>query len=167
MSEQEQVKKVVPPGFQRRLPFTDLDLSMSMINPTWGTAEVSDELKVMLNQLFNAQDEEEKILSLWGLLAYYTRDLRMGNLSRGKGPFVKDEQSEAEFYLNFAGDLLESGYKNSFMVALRRVMTVIELSQSRNGFTRKNMGTVRHETSHKDNTPTKKSLFGVGGGKKQ
>jgi len=97
--------------------------------------------------------------SSWGLLSYYSKDLRLGylndNITKGS-----NEVEIANFYLNIAGDCLRLGYPKSFETALRRVITLIELSQSRNGNLRRDMITIKQDISQSINKPKKKGILG-------
>lgn len=74
---------------------------------------------------------------LWEELGYYTRDLRLGNLSE-----VSGDIEHCEHYLDLAGDLLNFGCPSAFTTAYRRVATKLEISQSKGGFYRKNKQTL-------------------------
>jgi len=92
---------------------------------------------------------------LWGLLSYYTRDLRLGNLSSWN-----DEVKYCHHWLSLAGDCLRLGFINSFLSALSRVIDRLEISQSKGGFYRKRMGTVTSEQIRSDLEPSNnKNLF--------
>jgi hypothetical protein len=97
--------------------------------------------------------------SSWGLLSYYSKDLRLGylndNITKGS-----NEVEIANFYLNIAGDCLRLNYPKSFETALRRVITLIELSQSRNGNLRRDMITIKQDISQSINKPKKKGILG-------
>jgi hypothetical protein len=97
--------------------------------------------------------------SSWGLLSYYNKDLRLGylndNIAKGS-----NEVDIANYYLNIAGDCLRLGYPKAFETALRRVITLIELSQSRNGNLRKDMITIKQDISQSINKPKKKGILG-------
>ena len=97
--------------------------------------------------------------SSWGLLSYYSKDLRLGYLNDQitKG---SNEVEIANFYLNIAGDCLRLGYPKAFETALRRVITLIELSQSRNGNLRRDMITIKQDISQSINKPKKKGILG-------
>ena len=77
------------------------------------------------------------------------------NITKGS-----NEVEIANFYLNLAGDCLRLGYPKAFETALRRVITLIELSQSRNGNLRKDMITIKQDISQSINKPKKKGLLG-------
>jgi hypothetical protein len=49
-----------------------------------------------------------------------------------------------------------------FLICLSRVATLLEISQSKGGFLRKQMNTLRMENMQGEIEPPKKSLFGVG-----
>ena len=145
---------------QRNIPINDLDATFMTIDPAWGK-EVTEELN---NKLCEAHGEDVIITNedgsksvqskhLWGLLSYYTRDMRLGNLNF-------DLFFYCEKYLNFAGDCLREGYLQAFMASLSRVITVLELSQSRNGFLRRRSNTITQEKFESPLEPEKKSLFG-------
>lgn len=146
-----------------RTPFSELDLTFMTTQPSWGN-EVSDELysKVVkvTGQAYESPDGSLKIDAepLWGLLAYYTRDLRLGNISGGA------ETTYCRHWLDFAGKCLRRGYVQSFLSALSKVVTVLELSQSKGGFLRKRQGTLTTEEIKATPEPAKKQIMG---GKKE
>lgn len=158
----------VPPQ-QRRSPHSDLDLNLMLTDPVVGTENVNPYLQDRLKKEFYIYDENGNVLrdengnplvnkeSMWEKLNFYTRDLRLGNL---KG----DEVTYCQWYLDFAGDCLQENYYKAFIIALARAITVIELSQSRSGFLRKQPNTLRTENVSGELEPNKKSLFA---GKKQ
>lgn len=152
-------------NYRRTSPTNELDLSLMTTDSVWGKPEVSQELKTRLNRQFLANNEEGKeetvIESLWGLLGFYTRDMRLANLSQFNG-----EVEYCRIYLDLANDLLQNGNTEPFIIALSRVATMLELSQSKNGFLRKNINTFRQETMTGELEPKKKSLFGGAGKKK-
>lgn len=144
----------------RVLPLNDLDLQLMTTDSVWGKAEVPPELKDRLNRIYTSQDEqgqqEQTIESLWGLLGFYTRDMRLANLNPLLG-----EVFYCQYFLDLANDLLQAGMIEPFLISLSRVATILELSQSKNGFLRRKMNTFTQERISKDEPP-KKQLFGVG-----
>lgn len=154
---------------KRTLPQNDLDFNMMVTDTLWGSPFVSNDLKDTLTKEFYLQnedgqqvtDKEGRVLvkkeALWGLMSYYTRDLRLANLSN-----VQGEMYYCRYYLDLAGDLLKSDMFKAFMVSLSRVATVLELSQSKGGFLRKNMNTLTTEEKHQMLNPPKKKLMGKG-----
>jgi hypothetical protein len=129
-------------------------------NSVWGGMEVSEELRTRLNKIYKARDQEGKdidiIESLWGLLGYYTRDMRLGNLSEWNG-----ELEYCKYHLDLAGDFLQTGMIEPFIICLSRVATVLELSQSKRGFLRSKQNTFTHEQITGEIEPPKSRLLGI------
>jgi len=148
---------------RRTLPENELDLNLMITDSVWGKSEVPEELKTRLNRLYESagMDGKSKITteSLWGLLGFYTRDMRLANLSSWNG-----EVAYCQYYLDLAGDLLQDNYVEPFIICLSRAATLLELSQSKAGFLRRRMNTITSESKTMSDEPPKKSL--VGGSKK-
>lgn len=125
----------------------------------WGKPEVSPELRNRLNKYFLTENEQGKkevtIESLWGLLGFYTRDMRLANLSSFNG-----ELEYCQYHLDLANDFLQAQQVESFVICLSRVATMLELSQSKGGFLRRKMNTFTQEHYTGEMEPPKKSLFG-------
>lgn len=146
-------------GELRDVPHSEIDLQMQMTNPEWGH-KVPDELKEKLSKIkgyVKNKDGTHTVVKeeLWGLLSFYTRDVRLGNLSTFLG-----EVEYCRYYLDLASDILREGYVDPFMTCLSRVATVLELSQSRGGFLRKQNNTIRQEHSREEGEPKKRGFFG-------
>lgn len=144
----------------RNVPTSGLDFNLMLTNSVWGGSEVSPELKEKLTQYFQQKGTANLLArSGWGTLSYFTRDLRLGNL----------EQSELDYcrhYLDLAGDLLKVDMIEPFIISLSRTASITETSQSKKGFLRKILNTIRSENVNQQLEPPKKSLFGgnkVGG----
>lgn len=138
---------------------SDLDLQMQMIEPAYGKGGISLELAQKLAQVGVGYDEKgnpvvEDKGSLWGILGYYTRDIRLGNLDKFAG-----EYNYVKYYLDLAGDLLQADLIKSFLIALSRAATVIEISQSKGGFLRRRMNTMTSENNYSGLDPKKSNLF--------
>lgn len=143
MTEEQQPRRIMPQS--------ELDLNLMMVDGVWGKPEVSMELKNRLKQVGG----ETAVESLWGLLGMYTRDMRLANLSTFDG-----ELDYVSTHLDLAHDFLQSNMTGSFMVALSRAATRLELSQSKGGFLRKRMHTFTQESKTGEIEPAKKSIFG-------
>jgi len=165
-------------GGGARVPYSDLDMTFMVTEPAWGK-EISEELNSKVSEVVSEAyfqclecekpfGEGEKCVCgsvnkrlvvdrapMWGLLSYYTRDLRLGNLGNWN-----NELSYCHHYLSLAGDLLRVGNVKSFLSALSRVIDRLEISQSKGGFYRKRMGTITREDVSSSNEPTKKPLMG-------
>jgi len=156
----------------REVPNSFLDLQLMTTNTLWGTEYVSPELKTHLTKSFYMLDEKgvprrdehgQFVLNtkhIWSLFGIYTRDLRLSNLSYKAG-----EIQYCQHYLDLAGDILNFGFQEAFGASMRRVATITELAQSKGGFTRRQMGTVRQESSQEFLEPEKKNFFGGSGRK--
>jgi hypothetical protein len=131
---------------------------MMTVDTNWG-GNVSPALINKLQQMEGKAEVDSngqykiKSSELWGLLSYYTRDLRLGNLD-------KDSYLVCNEWINFAGTCLNEGYVNSFITALSTVISMVELSQSRGGFLRKRLGTFTQEHYNEfSDKNQKKGLF--------
>jgi len=144
---------------QRTLPTSELDLNMMLTNALWGKTEVPTELKERLNKDFSTVDADGNVIittaSLWGLLGFYTRDMRLANLSEWN-----NELQTCRYMIDLANDYLSENMVEPFIISLSRAVSIMETSQSKNGFLRKQMNTItqNHKTQNMD--PPKKQFFG-------
>ena len=149
---------------QRRvLPQSELDLALMTTDSVWGKDEVHSNFLKKLRKYFEIKRGEGAAEldyeSLWNTtMSYFTRDIRLGNLSANP---MNSEVNEVRHYLRLAGDCLSEGYIKAFLACLRRVAEITEVSQSKGGFLRKLLQTFRQETYHQEIEPPKKSLFGT------
>jgi len=145
----------------RSLPTSELDLNLMLTNSVWGRPEVSTELKDRLNKDFKTLDKDGNIkvttASLWGLLGFYTRDLRLANLSEWN-----NELQTCRYMIDLANDYLSEGMTEPFIIALSRAVSIMETSQSKGGFLRRQMNTLTHKQVSQNLEPPKKSMFGGG-----
>lgn len=146
----------------RQTPQSDIDLQMILTDPKWGSAQIPIELREKLKAVIGEWEEEEggkKVIhpvteQLWGLLSFYTRDVRLANLSAFSG-----EVDYVRYFLDLAGDCLREGYIKSFLKSLSLAVTVLETSQSKGGFLRKRHGTISKEEIKGELEPPKKGLL--------
>jgi len=147
----------------RSLPQSNLDLDLMLTDSVWGKVEVPAELREKLSRLYIQKDEEGKTIvtksSLWGLLGFYTRDLRLGNLST-----FDNELQTCRYMLDLAGDFLQMNFVEPFLICLSRAATILETSQSKGGFLRRQNNTLTQQHVSQNMEPPKKGFFG---GKKQ
>lgn len=136
----------------RIIPRNDLDLNMLTTESVWGKDGVSKTLRDRLKQNIISNDDEAQ-RELWGILSYFTRDMRLANLDYKQTYYC-------EYYLNLAGDFLNEDMIEPFIISLSRVASVLELSQSKKGFLRKRLGTFTHEQHSKSDEPAKIGLMG-------
>lgn len=149
--------------YKRNLPLNELDLQMQMIETVWGSQRVNPDLRARLAKNLYYLDEHGEISrdeqgrphmkseSRWDTLAYFTQDMRLGNLT-------PDEVRAVRHYLDIAGDCLAMGYLEAFLCALRYSASYLELSQSRKGFLRKLMNTLLQEQTVTTQEAPKASL---------
>lgn len=143
---------------RRVVPSSDLDFNLITTDAVWGSPYISKELQDKLGSEFVKEDENGKKVidrsSLWGLLGFYTRDMRLANLSYWTG-----EINYCQHYLDLANDFLQNDMIRPFLISLSRVATVLELSQSKGGFLRRRMHTFTSE-SITEQEPKKTGIFG-------
>lgn len=151
----------------RSLPTSELDLNLMLTNSVWGRTEVPNELKDKLSKIWCLKDNNGKQIfdqqgrpvvdkaSLWGLLGFYTRDMRLGNLST-----YDNELQYCRYMIDLAGDFLQVDMYEPFIICLSRAATLLETSQSKGGFLRKTMNTLRQESVNQTLEPPKKGFFG-------
>jgi hypothetical protein len=154
---------------------SELDLQLMTTDSMWGRADINPDLKKKIVRAYGylkpkLDDNDQPIFDaagkpvseleiseegLWSLLGFYTRDMRLGNLSKFDGEF-----NYCAYYLDLANDYLQAEMVEPFLICLSRVATILELSQSRGGFLRKRMNTLSQEHINIDSEPKKANLFG-------
>ena len=150
----------------RQVPANDLDMQMQITNPAW--QRLSPQLRSKLVKIVGEQNitlkdgttQKQNIAEeLHGLLGIYTRDVRLGNLSAWNGEF-----DFVRYYLEFSVDLLSVNMPDACICALNRALSVLELSNSKSGFLRKLINTIRQE-NYSNVEPEKRNLMGASPGK--
>lgn len=141
----------------RVLPRNEVDFNLLMTDTVWGSSFINKDLKDKLAKYYGVKKKdggvEVKKENMWGLLNFYTRDMRLANLD-------SSELNYCRYYLDLAGDFLQVDMIEPFLIALSRVASVLETSQSKKGFLRKRMNTITSESYSSDYEPKKKTLFG-------
>lgn len=147
----------------RPIPHSDLDFNLMTTNTEWGSGFIPDGLREKLSKSYevrkiidNKEYLEYESQDLWALLGFYTRDLRLANLS-----VVYGEVAYCQYYLDLANDFLREDFIEPFLISLSRVATICELSQSKGGFLRRRMNTFTQEHIARDLEPKKKNLMGM------
>jgi hypothetical protein len=146
---------------QRDVPFSELDYNLRLTDAVWGKQDVSDGLreKSMIN--YETTDDKGNVTnfseSLWELLSFYTRDVRLGNLNPMDG-----ELQAVRNHLKIAGFYLFSDMIGPFHIRLSKAISILETSQSKNGFFRKLLNTLRHENFNQNLEPPRRGFFGGG-----
>lgn len=143
--------------YRRQQPVNELDLALMTTDAVWGRPEVPPELKEILNKFYASKTNDGKegftIKSLWGLLGFYTRDMRLSNINR-------EEKLFCSHFIDLAGDCLQENLVRPFIIALSRAATQLELAQSKGGFLRRRLTTLTAEHFTEEKEPPKRSLFG-------
>lgn len=149
-----------PRQYKRPLPNSELDLNLMLTNTLWGNPEISDVIKQKLVRGTIVEDEQgNKYLQkedLWALMGFYSRDLRLANLS-----VVTGELEQVRYMLRLANDFLQCGFVEPFLICLSEVAGIMETSQSKGGFLRKQHNTFTTEQKQQNLEPPKKSLWGT------
>ena len=146
---------------RRIVPQSGLDWNMMLTDTMWGSQQISKQIKDKIRGRTvsgkgNTNRGIEKV-EAWELLTFYTRDLRLANLSNLGG-----ELEYCEYYTDLSGDMLREGFPESFATCLGRLATKLELSQSKNGFLRKRQNTLTTENLSGDVEPPKKRILNFG-----
>jgi len=149
---------------KRITPQSELDLNMMITNPTWGNDDLHPEAMKGLSEHYHKvyHDEKGKIVkteevtenSLWRKLGFFTRDFRLGFLS-------KEDMPRLTWWTETASICSLHDFKNSTMTCLAFVTPSLELSQSRSGNLRKQMSTLISEQSTTLREPDKRR-FSIG-----
>jgi len=143
-------------GF-KYIPQSSMELELALTEPVWGK-EVPAGLKSALTEqgeVFKGEDGKIYVRkkALWDLLGMYTRDLRLGNLTRKDIHYCKQ-------FLDFAQECLMHNYTKTFFSCMAEVISLIELSQSHKGFLRIKGRTIRKESYEESSADEKSSWFG-------
>lgn len=152
----------------RDVPTSDLDMNMLLANPAWQDLKPNLRSKLMKwirEEESQIKDKDGNVIEikktnfyddLSAILAVYTRDFRLGNISTGNG-----EYEFVVHHLRLAVEYLTLDYKNCFMLSLNKSLSYLETSSSKKGFLRKLLQTIRYQQVDDENTdPEKKSPLG-------
>lgn len=142
---------------KRVLPRSEVDFNMLMTDTVWGSQYINKDLREKISRYYVSKDKDGKDVlkkeNMWGLLNFYTRDMRLANLDN-------KELFYCRYYLDLGGDFLQVDMIEPFLICLSRVASVLETSQSKKGFLRKRMNTITSEQYSSDFEPKKKTLWG-------
>jgi hypothetical protein len=143
----------------RSIPQSDLDFNLMTTDTVWGSMHIPEELRVRLERNYVVEIDGKQYVKkegLWQMLGFYTRDLRLANLSQ-----LRNEVNYVNYHLDLANDMLREDFIMPFLICLSRAATVLEVSQSVGGFLRKRMNTFTHESYQQELEPPKKNFFGM------
>lgn len=155
--QQQLLEQIKAQQNKRTLPASELDLNLMLTDTVWGN--LSPALKEKLVKSYVVTNEKgEKFVTkedMSSLLGFYTRDLRLGNLSNFNG-----EITYCEYHLDLANDFLKEGFIDPFLVCLSRVATKLEISQSKGGFLRRRNSSFTSENIQGSMEPPKRNIMG-------
>ena len=156
-AQSQQIAQLQQQQQKRTLPTSELDLNLMLTDTVWGNLPAS--LKDRLSKHYVVVGDDGKRYTtkedLSALLGFYTRDLRLGNLSNLSG-----EIFFCEYHLDLANDLLKEGFVDPFLICLSRVASKLEISQSKGGFLRKRNSSFTSENVQQTLDPPKRNLMG-------
>lgn len=144
---------------ERKIPMNPLDLEYMLTDTEWGK-NVPEELRKKLSKMkivaeFDPETNKTKFScsdeNLWELLAFYNKELRLAYINR-------EELIYCQFWIDLAGDGLSNERPLAFLSAIRRAITVLELSQSKGGFLRNRQQTISTEEIKRPDTPKEESM---------
>jgi hypothetical protein len=156
-SQAQQLAQLQQQQQKRTLPTSELDLNLMLTDTVWGNLPPALKEKMMKHYI-TVDDKGNKFTTkedLSALLGFYTRDLRLGNLSSLGG-----EIYFCEYHLDLANDLLKEGFVDPFLICLSRVASKLEISQSKGGFLRKRNSSFTSENITGYMEPPKRNLMG-------
>ncbi|MBW2994262.1 hypothetical protein KY315_02475 [Candidatus Woesearchaeota archaeon] len=148
----------------KEVPANELDFNYQLIEPTWQNLSPhlrkklvkrkGDKIIISIDEKGNQHRTKMEIYEeLAGILALYTKDIRLGNLSTMNG-----EYDYVVYYLELAPRLLMKGYVRSCITSLNKALSHLETSNSKSAKLRELMQTIIHKTSGSEE-PEKKSPF--------
>lgn len=155
-------------GNMKETPKDFLDFNLMVINPEWGKDSVNNEFLEKLNEVrgvYTDPKTNETFVdkqNLWNsAFSFFTRDFRLANLTNSEFKYCLH-------YTDLSGDFLQEAFNHPafikpFARALKNVSGVLELSQSKLGFLRKQSNTLTQEHHYKGmdlETPKKNILTG-------
>jgi len=143
---------------KRTMPASELDLNLMLTDTVWGNLPPGLKEKLVKHYIVTDSVTGERTTTkeeMSALLGFYTRDLRLGNLSSLNG-----EIEYCKYHLNLANDLLKEGFIDPFLICISRVASVIEISQSKGGFLRKRNSSFTTENVQGSMEPPKRNIMG-------
>ena len=144
-------------------PSTDTDLFIYTVDPAWSTESINTDFEQPLldaagNPVLDEHRNPVLVFSFWHSLRFIKRDLRLGNID----PKI-DAIEWMEMRVQLAQNLLMfrgGAFKRLAPMALAPVIAILELSQSRKGFVRKNFRTFSFKSENEDKSRASGGFFG-------
>jgi len=135
------------------IPSTSVEFQTLTTQSAWGDDDVKPNPKVY-------DDKGNLTIKYWKILELFTRDVRLGN--------IKIKTHDINFIWNMfqsAGQILilrDGEFEDLFVSMMLTPVSMLETSQSIDGFFRRNFQTIAQEQKYKEEKP--KSLFGFSRG---
>jgi len=139
-----------------RNKFREFDYVTETVKVT--LADGSEQFHKQVKHDVDGQPEISVSRDLWASMELFTQDFRLGNLS-GR------ELHVARYNIDLCSDVLTAlpeFFHKPALISLERAVNIVETSQSKGGFLRKLFNTFFHNSSEREDTPTKRSFFGMG-----
>lgn len=144
-------------------PSNDVDLFIYTTDPAWCTEDINTDFEQVLRDengkpVLDREGNPIVVFSFWHSLRFIKRDLRLGNID----PRFDDiEWMENRIQLAQNLIMLRNGaFKHLAPMSIIPVIAIIELSQSRKGFLRKNFRTFSFKSESEDKTRASGGFFG-------
>ena len=148
----------------RYVPSSGLDLNFTIINTMWGKSfEMNPAFKGLFEKYVELKDNEGNFQvnekgqvivtkkNLWELMNFFTRDFRLANLDR-------KDLVKCRVLVDLAIESLDLNFFDNFFILLSEVAGILETSQSKGGWLRKNLNTMTTERVNRQDNP-RKGLF--------
>ena len=144
-------------------PSNDIDLQAMTTFPHISSDYMSDRVRNKFREfrvVKDAQGNEQVQITrdLWANMELFTQDFRLGNLSTRELFVVR-------YNIDLCSDILTAlpeYFHKPALISLERAVAVTETSQSKSGFLRTLFNTFFQHSNVRDETPTKRSFFGMG-----
>ena len=145
-------------------PENSIEVSSSLIEVRSGR----DKVGMDLEETYKVKRASGDFVSANDLLTINNPDVRLSNLGYNK----KNEEQELDYVrwaMNQMNTNIELGLHKSALKSQTLMLSVTEPSLAKKGFLRKNLATIRQESTHTqiEDTPKKQSLFNKWFGKKE
>jgi len=146
-------------GKKRPKPSSDIDLQFMTTLPHISSEYMSPSFTNKFKKFaLNKDDEVVVARDLWANMELFTQDLRLGNLN-------KDEAFYVRYNIDLCTDILTAlpeSFAKPALIIFERGVCVTETSQSKGGFLRRMFNTFFQHSSVKEESPAKRSFFGLG-----
>ena len=140
---------------RRPKPSSDIDLQFMTTLPHISSEYMSPRIT---NKFKRFASDDVVARDLWASMELFTQDLRLGDLSKEEAFYVR-------YNIDLATDILTvlpESFSKPALIIFERGVCVTETSQSKGGFLRRMFNTFFQHSSVKEESPAKRSFFGLG-----